>query len=404
MRIPFTSLIVLLLLPGCLGGVEDDRVAPDTCGCPEAKPARVLILGDRTGRANDTVFYTILKEMKQLSPDLVIGVGDLIEGYQEDQEINEAVREWDDVLTVMRRALGSTPFISAAGNHDVWSEKSKALFEQKLGHKINHALDVGSARVILFDTSQYETEADIPQPALDWLWRQLYAARKKAVRIVITHRPLWGIDPGGRYGSPLHDVFIAGEADWVLSGHWHHAMSDDRDGIKYRLIGPSGALPNRPDHPESGNFQMFGLLVIADREADLSLIPVGAVIPSDAYPYSFNQLEWDIENRAIQVEGFRFTSSPRKLRGKFFLTLKNVTGEQMNGRLSFDNNRTGWRVVPASRRVNLDPGESMRFVFAYSRKEKGPLLPGPYFSVAFPWPGHGTYRLGRHISPDLVKK
>jgi hypothetical protein len=303
---------------------------------------------------------------------------------------------------MVKRALGDTPFYSVAGNHDVWSEQSRVLFEKKIGHKINHAMDVGSARIVLFDTSRYATEAEIPDAALDWLWHQLYTARKKAVRIVVTHRPLWAIDPGGKYGSQLHDVFIAGKADWVLSGHWHHTMSDDRDGIKYRIIGPSGALPNRPDHPESGNFQIFGFFVIDDLGADLSLIPAGSVSPSDTYPYRFNQLEWMIENRAVQIEGFQFASSHPKQSGKFHLTLKNVTRDRMSGSLAFDSKWSGWRIVPASKKIGLAPGESKRFVFSYSRRRNASLFPGPYFSVAFPWPGSGTYVLGTHISPTIV--
>lgn len=405
MRMSFVSSMLFLLLQGCLSAPADDAALsasspePD---CPQAKPTRVFILGDRTGNADDDVFSGVLEEMKRFAPDMVIAVGDLIEGYQEDLALNETEQEWDHVLDLVRRALGDTPFFSVAGNHDVWSEQSRLLFEKKLGHHINHAMDVGSARIILFDTSRYASEAEIPEAALEWLWRQLYTARKQAVRIVITHRPLWAIDPGGRYGSPLHDVFIAGNADWVLSGHWHHTMSDDRDGIKYRLIGPSGALPNRPDHPESGNLQIFGFFVIDDRRVDLSLIPAGSVRPSDAYPYRFNQLEWIIENRAVQIEGFNFISSHPKPRGKFRLTLKNVTEEKMSGTLAFDNKRSAWRIAPVSKAVVLDPGESTRLVFWYSRRRNAALFPGPYFSIAFPWPDNGTYVLGAHISPTVV--
>ncbi|MCP4606822.1 MAG: hypothetical protein GY847_41000 [Proteobacteria bacterium] len=382
----------------------DAGVCPTCPTCSDPRPLKVVVLGDRTGRPDDELFLAALEEAARLKPDLVISVGDLIDGYQPDERIEEAVSEWDHVLGMIRQTLGDVPLFSAAGNHDVWSEKSEILFERKLGHGVDFAFDAQQARVILFDSSRMRNETEISDDALDWLVRELYRSRDRAVRIVVTHAPLFAIGSGGSYGSPLHDVFIAGQADWVITGHWHHAMSDNRDGIRYRMIGPSGTLPHRPGHPESGNFQQLGFLTIDKNGAELSLIRVGAIVPSDAFPYDFNQLEWKIENTAIKVERFEFDPIRPRKGGIFHVVVTNVTDKPMKSELVFRNEPVGWRVNPGSRTIALEPGKSTRLRFGFTKGEHMRLFPGPRVNLVFPWPGGETYLLDTHIRPILAQR
>jgi calcineurin-like phosphoesterase family protein len=413
MHINLIGIALGAVIIGCttLASAPDDAGVKTTLECPELPeeptgPIHVALLGDRTGNADDLEYEKILNQIARIKPDMVIAVGDLIEGYQHDDQLEKAAVEWDQVLESYSRALGDLPLFSTAGNHDVWSTASLELFEKRLKHPVNYAFDLGDTRVILFDTSRVENEAAIEEKDLDWLWDELYGARDRAARIVITHRPLWAIDPGGQYGSPLHDVFIAGRANWVISGHWHHAMADDRDGVRYRLIGTSGGLPNRPGHPESGNFHHFGLLTIDGDEVALSLIPSGSIMSSRTFGYELNQLEWAIENRGIVVSGFEMDGLNPARTGRFEATITNVTQHQLKTVLVFENSKDRWRIRPASRSLELAPGKSTNLRLDYSRNKQTSPFPGPRATLDYPWPGRTgkTYSLDTRLRPILTRR
>ncbi|MCP4676484.1 MAG: metallophosphoesterase [Deltaproteobacteria bacterium] len=406
MRLKLSIAVAVLVLIACkaeapANGPPDAAACPECPTCSDPGPLRILVLGDRTGRPDDALFRAALEEAALLKPDLVLCVGDLIEGYQPDEKLDEAAAEWDHVLGIIRRFLGDVPLYSTAGNHDVWSDKSAALFEERLGHGVNFAFDAGGARIILFDSSRVKREADLSDDALNWLVRELARSSNHTARIVVTHIPLFAISPGGRYGSPLHDVLIAGGADWVLTGHWHHAMSDDRDEIRYRMIGTTGARPHMPGHPESGNFQQFGFLTIDRGVVELSLVPMGSLLPDDAFPYELNQLEWKIENLAVTIEGFNIDTLHPRRTGVFHAVITNVTDDQMNSEVSFATDLSPWRIRPKSRALSLSPGESKRLRFTFSLSPRKPLFPGPRLSLPFPWPEDRKYLLDREIRPNM---
>ena len=243
----------------------------------------------------------------------------------------------------------------------------------------------------------------MPEETLEWLWHELYVARTHQERIVITHRPLWAMDSGGKYGSPLHDILIAGGANWVLTGHWHHTMSDYRDGIHYQVIGPSGATPNKPGHPESGNFQQFGLLVIDDTGAELSIIKSGGILAWDTIPYGANQLEYQIENRAVQAVDFLLDALLPKNRGSLQLLLTNVTEEPLKTDIAFEFGGN-WHMIPRSRPVELAPGGERSYRFLFERGREAPLFPGPRKKMSFPWLDDSEYRLEKSLPPTVFRR
>ena len=249
-----------------------------------------------------------------------------------------------------------------------------------------------------------ESEADIPDEDLDWLVGELATSQDRAARVVVTHRPLWAIEPGGRPGSPLHDVLIAGRADLVISGHWHHAMADIRDDVRYQVIGTSGGRPNRPGHPETGNFQQIGLLAIDGGNVHLSLIPIEGALRADRYSYEDNQLEWKIAHKAVRTDRFEMDPIKPSRTGSFSLAVKNVTSEPMKERLSIETGPYGWRISPANADIEIEPGESTRIRFRYTRRRGSAVFPGPTASLLFPFSGSRKYLLERRIEPTSVRR
>src|SRR5258707_4954731 len=99
---------------------------------------RFAILGDRTGRAAPGVYESVWREVDALHPALVINVGDTIEGGDDAR----AEQQWLALRPLWDRAYSVyfTP-----GNHDVFSEASRRIYEQQTKRPVHYSFDYQQA-------------------------------------------------------------------------------------------------------------------------------------------------------------------------------------------------------------------------------------------------------------------
>ncbi|MBN1825381.1 MAG: metallophosphoesterase [Candidatus Eisenbacteria bacterium] len=155
-----------------------------------------------------------------------------------------------DQFAMLREILAPVerlPYLVAAGNHEVWNNKSDAArahtarflagLDPALGpERLYFSERVGPALFLFLDTNDmvYGGGRNERVPAqIAWLQERL-AAREEGVRtvIVVMHHPilqssekhrseaakLWNADHGGRR---LVDLFLDGGVDLILTGHTH---------------------------------------------------------------------------------------------------------------------------------------------------------------------------------------
>ena len=77
-----------------------------------------VVISDRTGGHRPGVFPKILEKVNLMQPELVMSVGDYIEGYTEDRATAEA--EWAEIDDMIQTV--EAPFFHVAGNHDYSNE------------------------------------------------------------------------------------------------------------------------------------------------------------------------------------------------------------------------------------------------------------------------------------------
>lgn len=87
------------------------------------------VMGDRSGFALNGVFENALGLLKNLKPDFVLSVGDLIEGYWTDME--PAHQEWDQIDWFIHRM--GLPFYRTIGNHDCGNELMRNVWRNRYG-------------------------------------------------------------------------------------------------------------------------------------------------------------------------------------------------------------------------------------------------------------------------------
>lgn len=93
------------------------------------KEIRFVVLGDRCGIAIPGVFEKALELTKQLNPDFILSVGDLIEGYWANEV--DAHAEWLQMEELIETL--ELPFFFTAGNHDYGNELMVKVWRERKG-------------------------------------------------------------------------------------------------------------------------------------------------------------------------------------------------------------------------------------------------------------------------------
>ena len=93
-----------------------------------------VIVGDRTGGRRPGVFKHAMEQVNWLQPEFVLSVGDLIEGYSDDE--NQLEREWDEVDAMIDTL--QMPFFYTVGNHDIGNEVMRDVWHERYGPDYYH--------------------------------------------------------------------------------------------------------------------------------------------------------------------------------------------------------------------------------------------------------------------------
>ncbi|TRO96286.1 metallophosphoesterase [Glycocaulis profundi] len=240
---------------------------------------RIIHIADlHFGAEEPRLVETLAEEIEDLKPDVVVAAGDLTQ-YGRRREF-AAAREFFDGL--------SAPVVASPGNHDVpYGNMFSRLLSPwaRFNHHMQGRVEARYAddRVAIetFETARgaqlrldWSLGRARPDQAREIAGRLESAAPGDGVRIVACHHPL--IAPGGpkgraktKFGAEAADVFLAGGADMVLSGHLHTAFAipDGREGHKCWFVGVSTALSHRTREEPAG----FNLIDIDHGEGRLAV-------------------------------------------------------------------------------------------------------------------------------------
>jgi predicted phosphodiesterase len=194
---------------------------------------RFSIMGDRTGGAQPQIYGRVWREIDMLHPDFVINVGDTIQGG-----IDEiADDEWRDLRPVWQR-YRHYPLYFTPGNHDVFSDTSRALYEQETNRPSYYSFNYQDAHFTVLDNSR---TTDLAEDQLAFLDKDLEAHKDKRPKFIFFHKPYWiPLLIAGNTQFPLHQIAKKHGVEHIISGHGHTFVRIVRDGIAYMEVGSSG--------------------------------------------------------------------------------------------------------------------------------------------------------------------
>jgi hypothetical protein len=93
-----------------------------------------VVVSDRTGGHRPGVFDQAMDKINLLQPEFVMCVGDLIEGYSEDESVLNA--QWDELDSMVDKL--QMPFFYTVGNHDVSNDLMRELWLKRNGSDYYH--------------------------------------------------------------------------------------------------------------------------------------------------------------------------------------------------------------------------------------------------------------------------
>jgi hypothetical protein len=276
------------------------------------------IISDLTGGERETIFEVAAKQLTLLRPELILSVGDLIEGYSEDTAL--LTTEWDDFDA--RAMNAAAPLFRAGGNHDLTGEATRSVWAQRYGPLYYHFI-YKNVLFLVLDTEDYSDErrrefvragneclaarargedfenmecARMPErftgnvgPEQSAYFTRVLAEHPE-VRwtMLFMHKPVWRDD-----GDP---EFIAIESALsnrpytVFNGHFHTMSHRIKNGRDYMMLGTTGGGQNDSDEM---SFDHITLVTVSDGSPSIAHIRLDGIldktgrVPNNGEPLCF---------------------------------------------------------------------------------------------------------------------
>lgn len=342
-----------------------------------------VVFGDRTGGPADgvSVLADAVRDTNLLEPDLVMTVGDLVNGYNEREPWMAQMREFKGIMDALL-----CPWFPVAGNHDIYwrgagrpPEEHEGDYEMHFGplwyafeHKgcwfIALHTDEANPQTGLRDFNRPENHR-MSEAQFEWLASVLERAREARHVFVFLHHPRW---TGGQYGEHwdrVHELLVsAGNVRAVFAGHIHRMRYDARDGIEYVTLatvggGQSGTVP------EAGWLHQFHVVTVRDDQIALASIPVGQVM-------DVREITAEMANECARLRGtppafasVLEMSETGALSAELRATVRNTASRPIEVSLVPDSGDSRWHVGPDHAHATIRPGDSREFVFSVHRAD-----------------------------------
>ncbi|MEZ6014345.1 MAG: LamG-like jellyroll fold domain-containing protein [Planctomycetota bacterium] len=352
-----------------------------------------VVYGDRTGGPADGVkiLAEAVTETNLLGPDLVMTVGDLVQGYNERPEWLTQMREYRDIMDRL-----DCRWFPVAGNHDVYwrgdgerpAAEHEGDFEAHFG-PLWYAFRHKTAWFIVLYTdepnpatgernfSKPESQRMSPEQ-FTWLAETLEHTRSAEHVFVFCHHPRW---TEGNYGDDwrrVHALLVAaGNVTAVFGGHIHRMRYDPQDGIEYFAVATIGGAQSG-SVPEAGFLHCYDVVTVRKGGIDHVTYPVG----SGFDPRTITG-EVSLEApKLTRVEPFYHArptlSADGAVAGAWRVRLANPTSRPAELTLTPTAKDGRWTLNPARIEAVLAPGEQRTFDISAARR-------GP-FDAAFDVP------------------
>jgi len=397
-------ILLLLLIPtaalGDPGTVQTSRQGARVLPLPKGDDVfHFVIYGDRTGGRPEgmEVLRDAVHQTNLLDPDLVMTVGDLVNGYNTTEEWMPQMREFRGVMDRLKMR-----WYPVAGNHDIyWRGKGRPRghheqnFEKHFAPLWYWFRHKNAAFIVLYsDESDAKDNKGWRKPEqnqisatqLAWLKQTLTEAKSADHVFLFLHHPKWRTNfyVGSNWDAAHALLKAAGNVRAVFAGHVHRQIYDGRrDGIDYMSLAVvGGRLPY--EAKGTGWINHFDVVTVRKDGVSYASVPVGAV--SDPKELTADVLERiDLLRRLQPEHGEAIVITPKLTpTGDYLLRFKNPAERPIEITLGTERLDRSWWVTPDHAHAEIAPGEEQEFRFRYARLPRGTMrVPGFSLDVTY---------------------
>jgi len=232
------------------------------------------VFSDLTGGEREGIFSVAVEQLRLLRPELIVNVGDLVEGG--DVPRAQLEQEWDDFDARAGRARA--PVFYTGGNHDLSSTLQREIWQQRYGRSYYHFVYRNTLFLVL-DTednppevqahlNKIRNEADQVLKESGWdAWRETEYGQSEERRTgrIGPRQAVWFRDVIARNADVRHTFLLMHKPAWerpdeenfvtieaaladrpytVFHGHVHAYKYLQRKGRDYIRLGTTGGVQN----------------------------------------------------------------------------------------------------------------------------------------------------------------
>ena len=358
--------------------IQTDRPGRELLDVPaEDEAFTFAVFGDRTGGPAEGVkiLAQAVEDVNLVQPDLVMTVGDLINGYNTRPEWMVQMTEFTGI---MDRLL--CPWYPVAGNHDVYwrgpgrpEREHEANYETHFGplwyalrHKdcwfLSLYTDEPNPETGERNFSKAECQRMSPEQMafLDQTLKRASGARHV---FVFLHHPRW---LGGNYGDDWEKVHqrlaAAGNVTAVFAGHIHRMVhSGVRDGIEYMTLATVGGGQSGIS-PEAGYLHHWNLVTVREGHIAVSTFPVGAAMdPRQITEEVSNQVRALSSGLQLKVISTPEMDAKGAVDGEIIVEVTNPQATPIEVQIGLESADSRWLFMRDHHHERLEAGQKTQF-------------------------------------------